>query len=480
MDPSQNYPTHQPDPSPTPPPLPSGVDPYYQPPVAADPGYPNPAQATANIPAQVPIPAPGDQPTAPWTPQPTVEQPARDKDHSQYSAYEFPSFYQPPATPPTTPPVVAPPAADLVPLPAAPSYAEMPASLPPQPAAVPPEPYHAPTPTTEPTYEQPAPLPPTAPATVYAEQPPVEATTPTPPPQPAEPAPLPALPEAVAPPPQPFAGLPTEQTPPPRPVASGAISYLPGLDKLQERLKKTPALARDPSVKKRLKPIISAAVLGVLVYGVFNSQLLLGQLQYLLSPRANAGDATSFDPSQAVSSKPEIIIPKINLRAPVVYSVKTFNEGQVQKALEKGVVHYGDTGLPGVKGNNVIVGHSSNNWWASGKYKFAFVLLNKLEEGDIFYLHYNSRRYTYEVSGKKIVAPQEVGVISQRASTPQVTLITCDPPGTSWKRLVVVAKQIEPDPAKAKAQSSAKINEAERAKLPGDGESLINRLRDLF
>jgi LPXTG-site transpeptidase (sortase) family protein len=229
---------------------------------------------------------------------------------------------------------------------------------------------------------------------------------------------------------------------------------------------------------KRIKPAIKAALIGVIIFGIFNSQALVGQIQYLTSTGAGAEippNAISTN-EVAVPADPRIIIPKINVNVPVVYDEKSFDEARVQKALERGVVHYGTTAIPGQVGNNVIVGHSSNNWWASGKYKFAFVLLDKLETGDTFVLHYESKRYVYKVSKKVVVGPTDLSVLSQSTDVPIVTLITCTPPGTSLRRLVVVAEQISPEPTEA---STGTTNPAQLddSKLPGNPPSFFDKIR---
>jgi len=244
-------------------------------------------------------------------------------------------------------------------------------------------------------------------------------------------------------------------------------------DKLKNRLDSKDKRA----IPSKLKPFIGAALAGILIFAIFNSQLLVGQLQYLISPKAGA-DAPSITESSSISSEPVVIIPKINVNAPVVYDVTSFDEAQVQKALERGVVHYGTTALPGQAGNNVIVGHSSNNWWASGKYKFAFVLLDKLEKGDTFELHYQGKKYVYEVFEKKVVQPNDVSVLSQTAE-PITTLITCTPPGTSWQRLVVQGKQISPSPTEATALATPNVS-TDKSLLPSNTPSFWQQIKERF
>jgi LPXTG-site transpeptidase (sortase) family protein len=172
--------------------------------------------------------------------------------------------------------------------------------------------------------------------------------------------------------------------------------------------------------------------------------------------------------------------PKINVQIPTVYNVPDNSEAAIQAGLESGVVHYPTTVTPGQKGNAAFFGHSSNNIFNKGKYKFAFVLLHKLQEGDTFYLTYNGTVYGYKVITTKIVSPDQVDVLNNvPGEDATATLITCDPPGTTLNRLVVVGRQVSPDPAAN--TSAAAPTEGSSAELPGNGPTLWTRLwRSVF
>lgn len=200
--------------------------------------------------------------------------------------------------------------------------------------------------------------------------------------------------------------------------------------------------------------------------------------------------APFISPSQTVSATPiignvttpigpesKIIIPKINLEVPVVYDLGTVREDAVQNALEDGVVHYAASPEPGEIGNSVIVGHSSNNILNSGKYKFAFVLLNRLEIDDTFFMHKDGVRYTYKIYESKVVPPTDVSVLGPAEKPNSITLITCDPPGTSRNRLIIVAEQISPDPS-SNEEANIEVDESSREKeaLPSDAPSFFSRL----
>ncbi|MBX4199514.1 class D sortase [Candidatus Saccharibacteria bacterium] len=213
-------------------------------------------------------------------------------------------------------------------------------------------------------------------------------------------------------------------------------------------------------------------VLLVILFSFFNERFIAPFIQ----PSRNVSNTPIISANQSISSTPEIIIPKINVEIPVVYGVNTVDENAVETALESGVVHYADTADPGQNGNLVIVGHSSNNIFNKGKYKFAFVLLSRMDNGDTFYIQKDGKRYTYQVYEKKIVKPDDVSVLGTSSKPATATLITCDPPGTSINRLVVVGEQIDPNPI-ANAPSSGKNTLATSSKIvPGNSPSLWSRL----
>ncbi len=142
-------------------------------------------------------------------------------------------------------------------------------------------------------------------------------------------------------------------------------------------------------------------------------------------------------------------------------------------------MHYPTTVLPGQQGNTAFFGHSSNNIFNKGKYKFAFVLLHTLVPGDTFYLTYNSKVYVYKVISRTIVPPSDVSVLGPVPNqTATATLITCDPPGTSLNRLIVVGQQISPDPSTNTAgtvTTTTNTTSGAAKSLPGNGPTLWSR-----
>lgn len=111
--------------------------------------------------------------------------------------------------------------------------------------------------------------------------------------------------------------------------------------------------------------------------------------------------------------------------------------------LNEGLVHYGGTGLPGEFGTAVIFGHSTLPQFYNPKnYKSIFSLLPTLDIGDEINVTYDGVSYRYTVYEMVVVDPTDLSVLEQRFDDSYITLVTCVPPGTYWKRLNVKAKLV--------------------------------------
>jgi sortase A len=249
---------------------------------------------------------------------------------------------------------------------------------------------------------------------------------------------------------------------------------------IQETIRHTVSAGGKLETKHHLQSLLFGLGMGFLVlviflFGFFNEVIIAPFIQP--SRVAASTPLIVSTDSVAPTATPEVIIPKINVEIPVVYGQTSIDENVIENALESGVVHYPTTTLPGQNGNAAFFGHSSNNIFNKGKYKFAFVLLHTLEIGDTFYLTRDSKVYVYKVFSKTVVDPSEVGVLNPvPGKNATATLITCDPPGTSLRRLVVVGEQISPDPA-GNTESTATAVETSDApfNLVGNGPTLWGR-----
>ncbi len=249
----------------------------------------------------------------------------------------------------------------------------------------------------------------------------------------------------------------------------------------QKLLGKVKAQATKVRRSRHFVPIVaSLAVILVFVFLQYN-RVIFGAVNAYVSPGSIDPQNIVIDPSgaTAVSEDPRLIIPKVNVDVPVLYDIGNDYDSQMA-AMEKGVAHFaipGASSHPGELGNTVISGHSSNDLFDRGEYKFIFAQLEKLQEGDTIYANYEGKRYTYVVTKKEVVMPTEVSKLVYPTDKPILTLITCTPLGTSEKRLLVTAEQVSPDPAKAAAAPSGSSESAGEALIPGSpAPTLLERL----
>ncbi|MEO5690721.1 MAG: sortase [Candidatus Saccharimonadales bacterium] len=229
-------------------------------------------------------------------------------------------------------------------------------------------------------------------------------------------------------------------------------------------------------------PIISALVVMSLFMFLQFNRVIIGQVKTFISPGSIAAQNIIVDPTldTKVGAEPKMIIPKINVDAPVVYDVPSLAETTVQNALKNGIIHYpipGANANPGEIGNAVFLGHSSNDVFDDGGYKFIFVQLEQMRKDDTFYIHYNGTRYTYTVTSTETILPTEVTKLIRPTEKPSVTLVTCTPVGTAEKRFLVHAEQISPDPSSATAATAQTNQESSQPRsITGNSPTLFDRL----
>jgi len=165
---------------------------------------------------------------------------------------------------------------------------------------------------------------------------------------------------------------------------------------------------------------------------------------------------TSLSNKEQIPAESRLLIPKIQVEVPIIFPQWSFKatdqeiESILQEALSKGVAHYYGTANPGEIGNVFISGHSSDYWWSKGQYKYVFALLDKLIAGDEIIIYHQQKKYVYKVYNVFVTSKEDTSVL-QPTKEPILTLMTCTPPGTNLRRLIVQAKQIYPNPSENKA-----------------------------
>ena len=243
------------------------------------------------------------------------------------------------------------------------------------------------------------------------------------------------------------AGMPLENGMKQEESAEEVSERIPEMLKQKIR-KKATASAKMSRRRRRFIPIIAGIAVVLLILFMQYNRLIFAPIMAYVSPgNAPASSIEAIDPtvSGTVSPEPRLLIPKLNVDVPINFGV-SLNE--VMSAMNHGVAHYriaGASAYPGEIGNFVITGHSAGDIYSSNQYKYIFSGLERLEDGDLIYVNYNSVRYIYRVIKKEIVDPSNVAALVIDTDKPLLTLVTCTPLGTSKNRLLVIAEQISPN-----------------------------------
>lgn len=154
----------------------------------------------------------------------------------------------------------------------------------------------------------------------------------------------------------------------------------------------------------------------------------------------------SIAPAQKALTPPNtdfaLVIDKLGASAAIISGVDPYNILAYQRALTHGVAHAEGTSYPGAGGNIFLFAHSSADILTAQRYNSVFYLMHHFVPGDLIKIWYQGREYDYTVSDKKIVSPGDTSYLTKKTSSEQLTLMTCWPPGTTLKRLIIVAKPI--------------------------------------
>lgn len=139
----------------------------------------------------------------------------------------------------------------------------------------------------------------------------------------------------------------------------------------------------------------------------------------------------------------QILIPKIGINSRVVANVDASDEVAYQDALKLGVAHARGSGLPGeenVTNRTIyIFGHSTNGIWNIERYNALFYSLKDLSLGDEIIVWFWGKEFRYLVTNIVKVDPSDLTYLQPQIMQDKLVLQTCWPPGTVWKRLLVVA-----------------------------------------
>ena len=142
-----------------------------------------------------------------------------------------------------------------------------------------------------------------------------------------------------------------------------------------------------------------------------------------------------------------IDIPKINVYLPVQH-------GTGAETLERSVGHVMGTSLP-VGGSSTHAVLSAHSGMASSK---LFSDIDRLAEGDTFYIHVLGNTLAYEVDSINTVLPTDTSLLQIEEGKDFVTLVTCTPFGVNTHRLLVRGHRVPYVP-----EQKAETAEAQKA-----------------
>lgn len=245
-----------------------------------------------------------------------------------------------------------------------------------------------------------------------------------------------------------------------------------------------PPLAQAPIIQeeqRRFKSVSRSLFLtGILGILILFSPLIFTELKYRIgrlqgkytaeaASKVGFGEVMQnsnikiFEPVEATSSKPKtgfaeiirlsdikifqpddanfsIVIPKIGLNSKILPDVNPGDKNEYGETLKNGVAHAQGTYLPGQNGTVYLFAHSTDYIWNFAELNAVFYLLKELDVGDEINIFYQGKKCLYRVSDKKIVSASDLSYFKPNSGEEKVVLVTCWPPGTSWKRLLVISK----------------------------------------
>lgn len=126
-----------------------------------------------------------------------------------------------------------------------------------------------------------------------------------------------------------------------------------------------------------------------------------------------------------------IIIPKIDVELPIYHTTS-------EAVLQSGIGHFPSSSLPvgGESTHSVLTGHRGL------PSKILFTDLDKLAEGDVFYIKILGETFAYQVDQILTVLPEETDALQIEPGKDYLTLVTCTPYAVNTHRLLVRGTRI--------------------------------------
>lgn len=263
---------------------------------------------------------------------------------------------------------------------------------------------------------------------------------------------------------------------------NGTVSQEEAVNDLRSSIRrKINDKAKKVRGSRHFMPIMAACAVMIIFLFLQYNRVLFAYVEAYVSPGAADPESIIVSPNttKVATNESRLLIPKIAVDVPIVWDANAADTNSLNKAMDKGIVWFniqGANAKPGEKGNFVVSGHSSNDWTDSGDYKFIFARLEKMTAGDVVYANYNGTRYTYKITGTKVVKPTDVASLQIGNDKPYITLVTCTPLGTAQNRLLVFGEQISPNPNEAKTAEQNSNTATSTKKMPANSPTFLQRI----
>lgn len=186
---------------------------------------------------------------------------------------------------------------------------------------------------------------------------------------------------------------------------------------------------------------------------VLQTQDLLSQAQALF-PQAEAPGQhglTLPEPSASPTPEPSITsaedifslqIPDLDISSTITPNVDPASEKEYTAALKNGIAHAAGTALPQQFEHTKTIylfAHSTDAPWNIARYNAQFYALKDAQPGQKITLRFWGENREYTIEEIKIIEATDVTALTPQFDREQLVLQTCYPPGTAWKRLLVIA-----------------------------------------
>ena len=197
------------------------------------------------------------------------------------------------------------------------------------------------------------------------------------------------------------------------------------------------------ALPKKLMPFLVAFPLLVTLW--LASPFIIGEVRYRLISKNQTETIERSKFSYVLSpndNEMELIIPKIAVRTQVLTNVDPNKEAEYNEILSNKAAHAQGSSFPGQKGLIYLFGHSTNSVFNKNFFNPVFYSVKNLEPGDQIAILYQGKVHVYQIQEKMVVDPDDFTAVKAGPDEEKLVLQTCWPPGTSWKRLLLVASPI--------------------------------------